>query len=128
MVGVVADVGTVLLPRRMPRAVALELLLTGRRMGAAEAERWGLVNAVVPAGELMARARALAELIVPGAPLSVAAIKALARQTETLTFAESMAGIEAGRFEAYERMLASEDAREGPRAFAEKRTPVWRGR
>ena len=128
MVGVVADVGTVLLPRRIPRAVALELLLTGRRMGAAEAERWGLVNAVVPSAELMAKARELAELIVPGAPLSVAAIKSLARQTEALTFAESMAGIEAGKFKAYDRMLASEDAREGPRAFAEKRKPVWRGR
>ena len=127
MVGVVADVGTVLLPRRIPRTVALDLLLTGRRMGAAEAEHWGLVNAVVPAGQLMAKARELAELIVPGAPLSVAAIKSLARQTETLTFAESMAGIEAGKFKAYDRMLASEDAREGPRAFAEKRPPVWRG-
>jgi crotonobetainyl-CoA hydratase len=124
----VADVATILLPRFIPRAVALDLLLTGRRMNAAEAERWGLVNAVVPAADLMAKAREWAELIVAGAPLSVAAIKALARQTETLTFAESMRGIDEGSFEAYQRMLDSEDAREGPRAFAEKRAPVWRGR
>ena len=128
LVGVVADVATILLPRFIPRAVALDLLLTGRRMDAAEAGRWGLVNAVVPTGNLMAKAREWAELIVAGAPLSVSAIKELARRTETLTFAESMAGIDDGRFEAYQRMLDSEDAREGPRAFAEKRPPVWRGR
>jgi crotonobetainyl-CoA hydratase len=128
LVGVVADVATILLPRFVPRAVAFDLLLTGRRMAAGEAERWGLVNAVVPAGDLMTKARAWAEQIVAGAPLSVAAIKDLARRTETLTFAESMTGIDEGRFEAYQRMLESEDAREGPRAFAEKRAPVWRGR
>ncbi len=127
-VGVVADVATILLPKRMPRAVAFELFLTGRRMGAEEARGWGLVNAVVPAGELLAKARELADEIVPGAPLSIAAIKELARETETMGFLDSLGAIEAGRFTAYQKMLDSEDSREGPLAFAEKRTPVWKGR
>ena len=127
-VGVVADVATILLPKRMPRAVAFELFLTGRRMDAEEARGWGLVNAVVPAAELLDKARELAEQIVPGAPLSIAAIKALARETETMGFLDSLGAIEAGRFPAYQKMLGSEDSREGPLAFAEKRTPVWKGR
>lgn len=127
-VGVAPDVGSLRLPKRLPPAIAMEMLLTGRRMEAEEAARWGLINAVVPAGELMDRARTLAQSIVEGAPLSVAAIKELVRAGEAHDLAECHARLNAGRFESYARMVDSEDAKEGPRAFAEKRDPVWQGR
>ncbi len=127
--GLIPDAGGVLrLPRRLPRAVAMELMLTGRRMTAAEAQGWGLVNRVVPAAELMAAARALAAAIVEAAPLAVAALKAVTAATEPLPLPEAYRTMRSARIGAYERMLASEDFKEGPRAFAEKRPPVWRGR
>jgi len=127
-VGLIPDSGTVRLPRRLPRAIALEMLYTGRRMGAEEAARWGLANAVVPQGAVMAKAREVAAAVVGGAPLSIAAIKELLRKSETLDTEASLGLLESGAIAAYEAMLVSEDAQEGPRAFAEKREPVWKGR
>ncbi|MEM7224884.1 MAG: enoyl-CoA hydratase-related protein [Pseudomonadota bacterium] len=127
-VGVAPDAGCFRLPERLPRAIALEMLMTGRRMDAAEAARWGLVNAVVPGDQLGAKARALAQEIVRGAPLAVAAIKELVRGRGSHDLEECYRRQTAGQFPAYARMAASEDAEEGPRAFAEKRDPVWRGR
>jgi len=128
-VGVVADVGGVQrLPRRLPHHIAMELLLTGRRMSAHEAAHHGLVNAVVPADRLLDEARAMAQTIVDGAPLSVRAIKELVRGLEGLSVEDAFAAVKDGRFPTYESMLVSEDHREGPRAFAEKRKPVWKGR
>ncbi|HEX6705607.1 MAG TPA: enoyl-CoA hydratase-related protein [Albitalea sp.] len=126
--GMIPDSGGVLrLPRRLPRAIALDLLLTGRRMDAAEALSLGLVNQVVDAASLMDAALALARRVVAAAPLAVAAVKEVLRATEGQ-------GIEAayrtlrGGLPGYAAMLRSEDAEEGPRAFVEKRSPVWRGR
>ena len=127
-VGVVPDAGCFRLPGRLPYAVAAEMLMTGRAMGAAEAARWGLVNAVVPGPELLDNAHELAGQIVAGAPLAVDAIKELLRAREACDLAECYRRREAGQFPAYNRMVGSEDAKEGPRAFAEKRDPVWRGR
>ncbi len=127
-VGVVADAASFRLPRRIPRAVALEMLFTGRRMAADEALRWGLVNEVAPAAELLDRARALAARIVAGAPLSLAAVKELVRYGENHSLLECDLAVRKGELAAYRRMLDSEDAREGPRAFAEKRAPVWQGK
>jgi crotonobetainyl-CoA hydratase len=127
-VGVLADAAVVRLPRRVPQAIALELLLTGRRMGAEEALRWGLVNAVAPAGQVLDRARALAGEILKAAPLAVAALKETLRATEALSAASGYQLMRSGRLAAYQAMLNSEDAKEGPRAFAEKREPAWRGR
>ena len=127
--GLIPDSGGVLrLPRCLPRAVAMEMLLTGRRMGAAEAVDWGLVNAVVPAGELMDAAGALAERIVASAPLSTQAVKEVVRETGHLSVEQAFAEMRSGRLAAYQHLLTSEDAEEGARAFAEKRDPVWRGR
>ncbi|MCX6432941.1 MAG: enoyl-CoA hydratase-related protein, partial [Actinobacteria bacterium] len=87
--GLVADAGGLLrLPRRLPRAVALELLLTGRRMSAEEAHRWGLVNDVVPAAALLSSAIGLAERAVTGAPLAVGAVLEVLEATEALDVAD----------------------------------------
>jgi crotonobetainyl-CoA hydratase len=128
-IGIVPDSGGVLrLPKRLPRAIAMEMLLTGRRMSAAEAARHGLVNRVVPAIQLMATARELAGQIMVGAPLATAAIKAIVEATDKLTIEEGYKLLRGGGVSAYDRVIKSDDAKEGPRAFAEKRSPVWRGR
>jgi crotonobetainyl-CoA hydratase len=127
--GLVADAGGLLrLPARVPRAIALEYLLTGRRFGPTEAARWGLVNAVVPAGEVMATARALAAAICAAAPLAVAAVLEILRETQGASVPDGYRILHGGGLPAYRAMLDSQDAREGARAFAERRKPVWRGR
>ena len=127
--GFVPDAGGVLrLPRRLPRAIAMEMLLTGRRMTAEEAARFGLVNRVVDTGGALDAARELAGRIVEAAPLAVRAVKAVVAATECLPAEEAYARLRDGSVEAYGRMLRSEDADEGPRAFAEGRPPVWKGR
>ena len=128
-VGVVADAGGLLrLPRRLPEAVARELLVTGRRMTAEEAGNWGLANRVVPGSDLMDAALDLAGEIRAGAPLAVAAVQEVLAATAVLDIPAGFALLRSGDLPSYTRMLRSEDAVEGPRAFTEKRTPRWRGR
>lgn len=127
--GIVADSGGLLrIPARVPRAVALEWLLTGRRISADEALRWGLVNRVVPAADLLDSALELASAVEESAPLAVAAVLEVMRATEGMRVDEAFALLRDGDLPAYRAMIASEDALEGPRAFAEGRSPQWKGR
>ena len=113
------------LARHLPLKYAMELVLTGRRFGAEEAMRIGLINEVVPRAELSARVRKMAEAIIQGAPLAVEASKQVMLQS--LAMPDLKAALQA-RYPAAERMLASEDAREGQRAFVEKRKARWQGK
>ncbi len=121
------DIGSVRLPRQIPLLVAKELLLTGRHMGVEEAQRWGLVNEVVPVPELMDTVRRIAERICEAAPLAVVAILEIIRTTSHMGVAEALAHIRSGKVASYRAAIDSSDAVEGPRAFAEKRPPRWTG-
>ncbi|HTK63761.1 MAG TPA: crotonase/enoyl-CoA hydratase family protein [Pseudonocardia sp.] len=118
--------GALRLPRQIPLKLAMEMLLVGDRVDAATAARLGLVNHVVPPGEVVASAVALAARIAANAPLAVQAHKRLAYEglaygevhdPELWSWHDGIAG----------DVSRSRDAREGPRAFAEKRAPQWSG-
>jgi len=101
-------------------------LLTGRRMDAGEAARWGLVSRVVPADDLLDTATQVADAIAASAPLSVAALLDIERRTIHLSTDEAMAMLKS--IDSYRRAIDSEDAVEGQAAFTERRPPVWRSR
>jgi crotonobetainyl-CoA hydratase len=125
-VGVLADAGTIKLRRRIPYHVAVEFLLTGRWMDAAEAKHWGLANHVVPKGAALGKAREIAEQLAAGPPLLFPAIKQLLRHTETVPEHEAFELHDS--LDLVQRVVRSDDLKEGTRAFAEKRPPRWTGR
>jgi crotonobetainyl-CoA hydratase len=125
-VGVLADAGTIKLRRRIPYHVAVEFLMTGRWMDAAEAKHWGLASHVVPKGQSLAKAREIARQLAAGPPLLFPAIKQLLRHTEVV--AEGAAFELHDSLDAVQKVIRSEDLKEGARAFAEKRPPSWLGR
>jgi len=126
--GIIPDSGGVLwLPRRLPRPLAVELLLTGRPMTTAEACDRGLINQAVPADQLMPATRELAARIIRSAPLAVAAVLEVLDATEAGSVADGFAALRSGGLPRYAAMLASEDAAEGPAAFAARRAPNWKG-
>jgi crotonobetainyl-CoA hydratase len=120
--GLVPDAGAVQrLPRRLPRNIAMEMLYLGRWLSASEAAHYGIVNAVVPASQLMTQAREWADRIAAAAPLAVQAMKEVTAGIEGMSPREAYETMRGGTFPTYDRMLASRDAKEGVQAFVDKR-------
>jgi crotonobetainyl-CoA hydratase len=119
--------GLIRLPRQLPTKVAMQLILTGEPIDAETALRWGLVNAVVPAEQVLPEALALAHRIAANAPLAVQASKRVARGITGGAIPDEADAWAASNDE-IAALMSSEDAIEGPTAFAEKRTPQWKGR
>ncbi len=127
--GMLPDSGGLLrLPKAIPARLAREMILTGRRMDAAEALALNLVNRVVPGEDLLAAALELAATIAKSAPLAITAARDILRETEALEVEAGYKHMRSGAIPSYQAMLRSDDALEGPRAFAEGRAPEWKGR
>lgn len=122
--GVPTIVGAMRLPDRVGMQHALELLLTGDRIDAARAAEIGLALRVVPRDDLLAEARQLADRLCQGAPLAVRAVNEMAHRGRTLPWVDAVRMGEAMR----RVVVATDDAREGLEAAAERREPQWRGR
>ena len=115
--------GTIL-PKSMPLSAVLELVFTAQPVTAQRAYDMGFLNRVVPADQLMPEALALANQIAENAPLAVQAFKELAYRGQNM----SVQDISSLTYHMYDQLLTTEDSKEGPSAFAEKRKPVWKGR
>ncbi len=125
-VGLIAGAGGLIrLPRRVPRMLATEMILTGRRLTVEEAQHAGLVNRVAPAGEALEVARKLADEILEGSPTSIRLSLQVMRDTESIP--DELAACR-WKHPALDELMTSEDAIEGPMAFAQKRKPVWKNR
>lgn len=114
---------TVRLQRQIPRVHAMDMLLTGRRVSAQEALRWGLVNRLVEPGTALEEAMKVAEIIAGNGPIAVQAIKRAILEAADLSEADGLAN----ELAVGQPVFKSQDAREGPRAFAERRKPNFTG-
>lgn len=123
--GLIAGEGGVIrLPRRLPYHVALKVLLTGEPITAVEANRYGLLSEMTAAGDALAVAQDLARRVAANAPLALARVKEVIRDTQAVDDTEAFRR----QSTVAHGLLDTEDAREGAVAFTEKRAPVWRGR
>jgi enoyl-CoA hydratase len=123
--GLIAGEGGVIrLPQRIPYHVALKVLLTGEPLSAVDAKQYGLVSELTASGAALAEAQELAQRIAANAPLALARVKEVLRETQGLNDTEAFER----QAQSASSLLHSEDAHEGALAFAEKRAPVWRGR
>ena len=126
--GIVPDAGALQrLPRRIPHNIAMEMFLLGRRMTAAEAAHYGLVNKVVPQQDLMTAAREWAAAIAWSAPLAMQTVKEVQRAIECVPLEQAFAKMRNDPMPTYRKMLKSDDAAEGIAAFVEMREPKFRG-
>lgn len=126
--GTVADAASIKLPKRIPYHIAMEMLMTGRWLDVQEAHRWGFVNHIHPAAELMSQARKMAQHLAAGPPLVYAAIKEIVREAENSRFQDCMTRVTGRQLATVDKLYGSQDNLEGARAFAEKRDPVWSGK
>ncbi|WP_219893542.1 enoyl-CoA hydratase-related protein [Aquisediminimonas profunda] len=127
--GILPDSGGLLrLPKVIPAPLAREMILTGRKLDADEASTFGLASRVVDPESLLDSALELARNIAAGAPLAIVAARQVLRATEGMTVRQGYELMRSGSLRSYRAMLESEDALEGPRAFAEGRPPRWMGR
>ena len=123
--GLIAGEGGVIrLPQRIPYHVALKVLLTGEPLSAVDAKQYGLVSELTSSGAALAGAQELARHIAGNAPLALAKVKQVLRETQGLNDTEAFKR----QSQDAHSLLDSEDAHEGALAFVEKRAPVWRGR
>jgi len=126
--GILADAATIKLPKRIPYHIAVDMLFTGRWMQVEEAQRWGLVNEVLPKEQLEARVWQVAQILASGPPLLYGAIKETMRIAEGENFQTVMNRVTKRQLATVDILYGSEDHIEGAKAFAEKRAPVWRGK
>jgi crotonobetainyl-CoA hydratase len=106
----------------------MDMLMTGRRMAVDEAKHFGLVNRSCALSELQDSAIEWAHQIAKSAPLSLAAIKSVVRNTDQMDLESAYKVMRSGEIKAYQKMLNSDDAKEGTMAFSEKRAPTWKGK
>ena len=116
--------------RRIPYNIAVEFMLTGRRMSAREAHAYGLANHIVPKVDVLDKAREIADRISRSAPLSTQALKEFVRETAHLPIQDAFTRLRSSMdlLPAYAWLVQSDDYKEGSRAFAEKRSPVWKNK
>ncbi len=126
--GILPDSGGLLrLPKCLPERLATEMIFTGRRLSAEDALHYGLASRISAPESLIDTALELARAVAASAPLAIQAVKDIIRATRNLEVEAGYAAMRSGAIPSYQRAIHSEDAEEGPRAYAEGRAPVWRG-